>query len=185
MSFVGIAVGVGTGLFKIGKGMRQDNLANKVVVPNANYETSPYAINILDEANRIKNSRMAGAADAERGIYGSQAAVTGAVGRNATSGTQALAMLAAAGGNTNAAFNNLRAQEGNDFWQKENAYNNGNNTMIAEGDKRYADAVRKRQEAIAEKTGLRGAATQNMGGGLNDLANNAFMYSQIQNEKNK
>lgn len=179
MSFVGIAAGVGaaSGIFKIGQGIHQNNLANKVVVPEANYETSPYAVKIMDEANRIKNSRMAGAADAENNIFGSQANATGAINRNSTSGAQALAMLAATQGNTNAAFNGLRAQEGNDFWMKQNAFNNAGQIMIGEGDKKYQDDVRKRQEAIAEKSGLRGAGTQNIGGGMNDLMNNAFMFA--------
>ena len=179
MSFVGIAAGVGaaTGIFKIAKGAHQNSLANKVVVPEANYETSPYAVKMMDEANRIKDSRMAGAADAENNIFGTQANATGAIGRNATSGAQALAMLAATQGNTNQAFNGLRAQEGNDFWMKQNAFNNAGQLMIGEGDKKYQDALRKRQEAIQEKMALRGAGTQNIGGGMNDIMNNAFMFA--------
>lgn len=179
MSFVGVAAGIGaaTGVFKIAKGAKQDKLANSVVVPEANYETSPYAIKMLEEANRIKDGRMAGAADAERAIYGSGANAMGAVGRNSTSGAQSLAMLAAINGNTGQAFNALRAQEGNDFWMKQNAVTNAGQIMIREGDKNFQDEVRKRQEAIQEKSALRGAATQNMGGGVNDILNNAFMFS--------
>jgi hypothetical protein len=186
MSFIGVAAGVSaaTGIYKIGKGIHQNNLANKVVVPEANYETSPYAVQMLDEANRLKDSRMTGAADAERGIYGSQANATGAINRNATSGAQALAMLAATQGNSNNAFNSLRMQEGQDQQMKLNNFNNASGVMINEGDKVYQDALRKRQEAINEKNALRGAGTQNIGGGMNDLTNDAFMMYSINNGDN-
>jgi hypothetical protein len=187
MSFIGIAAGVSaaSGIYKIAKGAHQNHLANKVVVPEANYETSPYAIKMLDEANRIKDSRMAGAAAAENNIYGSQANATGAIDRNSTSGAQALAMLAATQGNTNQAFSNLRQQEGADQMQKLQNWNNANMGMINEGDKVYQDAVRKRQEAINEKSALRGAGTQNIGGGMNDLTNDAFMMYSINNGSSK
>lgn len=183
LPLLALAAGAGAGLFKAFQGIHQNNLANRIVVPDANYETSPYAIKMLDEANRIKDSRMKGQAEAERNIYGSQSNATGAIGRNATSGSQALALIAAINGNTNNAFNNLRSQEGNDFWMKQNAFNNANQVMIGEGDKTYQDAVRKREEAIQEKMSLRGAGTQNIGGGINDIINNAFMYSSLKGDK--
>lgn len=183
MSFVAVAAGVSaaTGLYKVAKGIKQDKLANSVVVPDATYEKSPYALAMLDNANRIQNSRMIGAGDAEDNIFQNDANAAGGVSRNATSGSNALAALAGVQGNTNNAFNGLRAQEGNDFWMKQNALNNADMAMTAEGDKAYQDAVRKRQEAIAEKNALRGAATQNTGGGVNTLVNSAFMYAQNKN----
>jgi hypothetical protein len=180
LGLIGSAIG---GLYKIGQGIHQNNLANKVVVPQANYDTSPYAMKMLDEANRLKNSQMPGAADATRGIYGAQSNASGAIDRNATSGAQALAMLSASQGTSDNAFNQLRGQEGQYNLEMLNNYNNANQGMINEGDKVYQDRVRKQQQAIAEKNALRGAGTQNLGGGMNDLINTGYMYDQMNRNK--
>jgi hypothetical protein len=179
MSFVSIAAGVtaGSALFKVGKGINQNRLANEVEVPDANYTTSPYAQSMLDEAKRIRNAAMPGSAEAARGIYGAQGNAMDAIGRNATSGVQALALLAATQGNTAQAFNNQRLQEGQYDAQTLANLNNADQGMINEGDKIYQAALQRRQEAIAEKNALRGASTQNIGGGVNDLQNAAFLLA--------
>jgi hypothetical protein len=51
--------------------------------------------------------------------------------------------------------------------------------MINEGDKVYQSRLQQQQQAIAEKNALRGAGTQNLGGGLNDLTNTAFLNYQL------
>lgn len=183
MSFIGVAAGIGagTGLIKIGMGLHQNHLANKIKVPDATYVSSPYAAKMLAEATRLKNSRMPGATDAINGIYGSGANAMGSVDRNATSSAQALSMLGAIQGNTDSAFNNLSQQQNNYQLNAENSYNNALNTEIGEGDKVYQSDLQKRQDAINQKNALRGAGTQNIGGGLNDIQNNAFAYAAFRN----
>jgi hypothetical protein len=178
----GAAAGALGGLYKIGQGIHQNNLAKKVVVPGASYTSSPYAASMLEEARRIKNSAQPGMASATRNILGNEGNTTAAINRNATSGSQALALLSASEGNTNQAFNQL--DQNQNQWQEStlNNFNNANLGMINEGDKVYQDAVRKRQEAIAEKNALRGAGAQNTGGAINDLANNAFFLASVKNK---
>ena len=174
-----------SGLIKMGKSAHQNNLANNVVVPDANYQTSPYAQAMLAQANQYKNSRMTGAADAEQNIDTNQANTIGSIQRNATSGAQALSLSMAAQGNSNNAFNQLRQQEGADQQNKLNNWNNANQQMIGEDDKVYQDRVRKQNLAMNEKNALRGAANANFGGGLNDLSNgvmasnNAGLFNNI------
>lgn len=95
MDPLSIATAAG-GLIKGITGLFQKRKANKIKIPEVNYEISPYAKQIQGEANRLKNSRMAGYDIAADNIAQSQANATGAIGRNATSGAQALQMLAAA-----------------------------------------------------------------------------------------
>lgn len=133
------------------------------------------------ESERLKNARMYGASTAENNIMGNQSNTIGAVGRNSTSGAQSLAMLAAIQGQTNNSFQNLRLQEGQDQRMKENDWMDANRTMINEGDKEYQDDLRKRQEAIGEKTALRGAANQNIGGGINGIVNAGLGYASMRN----
>lgn len=181
MSFIGVAAGVGAlgGAIKIFQGAHQNKLANKVVVPDASYETSPYAQKMYDQAQMLLNSRQPGMAAAEDNIMGSQANALGAVDRNATSGSQALAMLGGIQGNTNQAFQNLQSQEGQWKLNTLNNFNQASNAMIGEGDKVYQSDLQKRIEAINEKNALRGAGTQNIGNGINDFQNTAFLAASL------
>ena len=171
------ALGAISGIIKGIRGIHQNNLANQVVVPDATYNSSPYAAAMLASANQLKNSRMAGAASAEQNIDANQSNSMDSVSRNATSGAQALAMAGAIQGQSDSVFNNLRLQEGADQQYKNNNWNMANQQMIGEGDKEYADRVRKQNMAIQEKTGLRQAANANIGGGLNDIMNGAMATS--------
>lgn len=173
-AFIPAAVGAVTGIVKTIKGAHQNNLANKVKVPDATYNTSPYAQAALAQMTQYKNSRMAGAGNAENNIMSNQASTIGAIDRNSMSGAQALAMIAGAQGNTNQAFNSLNQQEGQDQYNKMNMWNNANTQMVGEDYNAYQDRVRKQNLAINEKSSLRNAATQNFGNGMNDLGNAAM-----------
>lgn len=179
MSFVAIGIGVGTAAIKVGMGIHQNKLASGINVPEANYTVSPYAKSILEQAQTLQNSEMPGLQQAQNNIAGNQSNAIGSINRNASSGAQALALLAATQGNTNAAFNQLRGQQQNYFMNMLQNLNSANRVMINEGDKVYQSDLRNRQEAIGEKNALRGAATQNIGGGLNDLTNYAFLGDQM------
>jgi len=173
-SLIPAAIGAVSGGIKIIKGINQDGLANKVVVPDATYNTSPYARAMLATATQMKNAKMPGAQNAEAGILGNQANTVGAIDRNSNSGAQALSMVSAAQGNTDNALNNLGTLEGKYAMETTNNLNNAQQTMINEGDKVYQDKVRKQQAAIQEKNNLRAASTANWGGGMNDVFNGAM-----------
>lgn len=181
MSFVAVAAGIGagTGLLKVGMGLRQNRLADRVTVPEAEYRTSPYAKAMLEDARQLMGARMPGADQVERGISGAQGNTLSSIGRNASSGAQALAMLAATQGQSNAAIGGMRQAQQQFFMQMLDNMNRANRGMILEGDKVYQSDMRNREMAMNEKNALRGAATQNFGGGLNDLTNYAFLASQL------
>jgi len=166
LAVMAVAAGV-----KMIKSAKQNKLANRVVVPEAAYKPSPFAKSMLDQANQMKNARMAGAASAEQNILGNQANTVGSIERNANSGAQALQMVSAAQGNTNNAFNTLQGHEGQYGLAMLNNWNNANMAMTEEDRMKYQADLYKRQEAINEKNSLRGAATQNFGSGMNDISN--------------
>lgn len=177
---------IASGIGAIGKfltGVKQGNKADDVVVPDATYNVSPYAQEMLAEASRLKDSRMTGAEEAGRGIDQSFGDAAGSVGRNATSGSQALALIAAMQGNSNNARNQLRLQEGGDQQQKQANYATANMGMTAELDKVYQDKVRKQQMAMMEKNGLRDAALKNQFGAFNDITNGLQMYENGKAQK--
>ena len=190
MAFDPVSMGIAAGtqgissLINIFKGAHQNNLANRVVVPQANYTVSPYAQNVLAEAQRLKNSQMPGSAQATQNIYNNQANTMDSVERNSSSGALSLSMLGAAQGNTNNAFNNQSQLQNAYTTQMGTNWNNANNGMTDEMHNLFQDQLRKRQEAIAEKTSLRGAATQSIGQGMNGIQNGAMLYAQMKNGQN-
>jgi len=107
------------------------------------YQSSPYAAQRLGMAQTLLNARMPGATAMERNIYGNQANQIANVNRNATDASQALALGAAAQGQTNQAFQNLATQEQQDYYNRLQNYTGAQQGMIQEGDKVYQDQVRR------------------------------------------
>jgi len=176
MDPLSIATAAG-GLIKGITGLFQKRKANKIKIPEVNYEISPYAKQIQGEANRLKNSRMAGYDIAADNIAQSQANATGAIGRNATSGAQALQMLAAAQMASNSAYGNLSQQQGQYAMNMLQNWNNANQGMVVEGDKKYQSDRNNQMMKLQEKMMYMGAGMQNFGQGLNDLGTAAAMQN--------
>lgn len=167
-----ISAGVG-GLGAIGgivnmftSGSRLRNLMKN----DPTYTANPIAAQRMALASTLLNARMPGATAMERNIYGNQANQLANVNRNATDSSQALAMGAAAQGQTNQAFQNLGVQEQQDYYNRLQNLTGAQQGMIAEGDKVYQDKVRRFQDMA----GLTGAAMQNTQQGWNSIANLGF-----------
>ena len=179
MSFAMVAAGVsaGSAIYKIGKGIHQNNLANKVVSPEANFIKNDNA----SLAKMLFNARQPGMASAERNIQGNNANTQAGIQRNSTDGSQSLAMLAAAQGQTDQSFQNLGQGEGQ---YKLNMLNNLQAQQNHDTDMTYQDAVRKQQNAMGEKGSLRQAGATGIGTGLNELGATAGMANTIWKNKN-
>lgn len=134
------------------------------------YTSSPYASQRLGLAQTLLNARMPGATSMERNIYGNQANQLANVNRNATDGSQALALGASAQGQTNQAFQNLGTQEQQDYYNRLQNLGGAQQGMIAEGDKVYQDKVRQ----YGDKAAILGAQIKNTQTNWNSLANMGF-----------
>lgn len=134
------------------------------------YQANPVAAQRMALANTLLNARMPGASAMERNIYGNQANQMANVNRNATDSSQALAMGAAAQGQTNQAFQNLGVQEQQDYYNRLQNLTGAQQGMIAEGDKVFQDKVRRFQDMA----GITGAQMQNTQQGWNSIANLGF-----------
>src|ERR1700680_4046548 len=116
MSWIGQAVGgvlgtVGTIAANLsGDQTRRDLAADQLKDPG--YSTSSFATQRYGLASTLLNARMPGAAAVERNIQGNEATETANINKDATDGSQALAMGAVNQGNTNKADQNLGIQEG-------------------------------------------------------------------------
>jgi len=165
LTIAGGVIGLGKVLFGIG----QNSKASSVVVPNVDYKDSPYATSKLNLAKVLYGGRMPGAAAAEQNLLQNNSNTSSAVQRNASSGAQALSMLSAIQGQTDSSLLDLRNQEAGYSLNMLNNLNQANDTMSDQWYKNYLDEVRTQEQKMAEKSGLRNAAWQNIGGGANEI----------------
>lgn len=148
-------------------GMKQKKMAKKINPQDVAYEESPYAKEQLAGARANLNTRMPGAAQAERNIYQNQANTLASMGKNATDSSQLLALAGGVQGQTNDAFGNLGVSEAQNRMVQQQQLNNALGVMTNEGDKVFNDKLRKYQEAYNAKMGLMNAGMTNMANGVN------------------
>ena len=118
---VGLGLGVVGGIGKLFSSSSANNKLNQLISQDPTYKANPIAAQRVSLAQNLLNARSPGAAYAQANIYGSEANETGNIERNATSGSQALAMGAVNEANTNKSFNDLSSQESQDYQRR---YNN-------------------------------------------------------------
>ena len=152
---------------------KQNKLARGINPVNTTYDESPYIKDLYGEGRNLYQGRMAGAGTAEQNLLTNQANVLSNVGRNATSGSKALAVAAGVQGQTNQGFQDLAQTETQDKQRRFGIYSNVSQLMSQEGDKVYQDKLRKYYDDLNYKRGLEGAAMQNKANfwqGLDDTA---------------
>lgn len=175
----GMLLGAAGSAFKMAKGFQQDRLANKINPQWKQYQTSPFAKARLGMAKQLYNSRMAGAANAERNILSSQGNQLETIRRGATDGSQLLAAAAGSQGSADQAFSDLQAREADNKYNMLGNLNDAYETMLREGDKEHDSFIDKYRMDVEEKNALRGAAYNNQYGALGDLSSMAIMGSQL------
>lgn len=150
---------------------KQKKMAKKILLNDPTYQASPYAKDQLALARNAFNGRMAGATSAEQNIFTNQANQVANVNRNATDSSQALALAAGIGGQTNQSLNELGAMEA----QNKNAmlgnYNAALQGMTEEERRIYQDKLRKYLEAAQAKKELQNASMTNMQNAFNQFGN--------------
>lgn len=168
---VGLIGGIGKlfGSHNANKGL--DDLLKK----DPTYTANPIAQNRLGLAQTLLNARAPGAAYAEKNIYGNQANQQANIERNATDGSQALALGAAGQATTNNAFGQLAGQEDQDYQRRYSNVVGAQQGVINEGDKVYQDQIR-RFEDLAKIRGQQNQNTSNMWGSISNLGFGAMNF---------
>lgn len=138
---------VGT-IFGAVAGMKADKKLSKLLNENPSYTSSPYAKERYDLAKNLLNSRMAGSATMERGIYGGAANAYGNIKRNTTDSSQALAMMAGIQGQAGDQFTNLGRLEGQDYQQKLANLTGAQEGMTQEHKDLFDDTLRRWQDRV-------------------------------------
>jgi hypothetical protein len=141
---------------------QQNKQARDTKVPEwQQYQTSPYAKEMLGLARTRQNARMAGAGMYERNVFQNQANTMGSVGRNATDGATAISAAMASQASTNDALNNLQMAEAHNQMQMDGQLQQAQGVMMGEGDKMYNSAEMRRQEQLKRKDAFKMASQMN------------------------
>lgn len=171
---IGLAAGLAKGLF----GKKQIDLAGKINPNLPNYVTSPYALQSLGLATQMFNGRMPGAAEAGRGILGSQANQIGNIQRNATDSSTALALGQASQGQADESTNNLAIKEGGYKAGLLDNVQNAYNQLTGEHQKEYNSQLQKYGIDNEAKTALMNSGANNLYGSANDTASLLALLDQ-------
>lgn len=172
---VGLGLGVIGGIGKLFGSSHSNSQLNDLLKQDPTYTANPIAAQRMGLAQSLLNSRMPGAAYAEQNIYGNQANQQANIQRNATDGSQALALGAASQATTNQAFGQLNQQEDQNYQQRYNNLVGAQQGQIQEGDKVYQDQVRRFGD-IAQIRGQQNQNTQNAWGSLSNLGFSAANF---------
>lgn len=131
------------------------------------YQANPLAAQYLGLSQNLFNGRSAGAPQEERNIFTNNANFNATVGRNAASGSQALALAAAGQGQTDQSLENLQLQEQQNKMGMLSNLNNAYGQQIQEGDKVAADNQRRWQDLVS----IRGAQQKNRSNAVTGIFN--------------
>ena len=168
LSAAGLGIGLIGGIGGIFGNRKSQKQLEALISQNPQYKANPIAAQRLGLAQTMLNARMPGAAAAERNIYQNQANAQGAVSRNATDASQALALAAAGQGQSNQAFNNLASQEAQDYQRRYGNLYQAQEGQINEQDKVFQDQVRRFQD-LAQIRGAQANNRQSMWSSLGNL----------------
>lgn len=138
---------VGT-IFGAIAGMKADKKLSKLLEQDPTYTSSPYAKERYDMAKNLLNSKMAGSATMERGIYGGAANAYGNIQRNTTDSSQALALAAGIQGQAGDQFDKLGQFEAQDYQQKLGNLTGAQEGMTQEHKDLFDDQVRRWQDKV-------------------------------------
>lgn len=155
------------GLANIKRQKKANQALDKLLAQDPERQDNPYAAKQLGIAQQLFNGRMAGAPQLERNIFTAQANQQGNINRNATDSSQALALGAAAQGQTDQSLQNLQTSEQQNKYSMLQNLNKAYGGMIDEGDKSFGDKVRR----FGDLASIRGQQQQNKTNALNGVFN--------------
>lgn len=171
---IGLAGAVGK-MFGRGKANRELRSLQK---EDPTYSADPRIMQMANQrlglANTLLAARMPGAATAERNIMTNQANQLAGLNRGATDASQALAVAAGIGGQTNQSFENLGQAEAQDYYRRLGIQSDAQQGVMNEAQRiegnTYNDQLRKYQN----KMDIQGAIQQNRQNTWGDISNLGF-----------
>lgn len=166
--------------FGLAKGVQALNQSRKIKPVFTPYEVSQQAKDMLGRATTQLNARNPFAAQAQRGILGSQANQMASIQRGVIDPSQALAMTTAVAAQADKSINDQFMMEQQLQQQREANLMNAQGVMIGEGDKVKADRDRKFQFDTQMKQDLQNAGAQSILNAGSNLASSMMGASKLQ-----
>lgn len=169
LPLIGTGISLAGNLFKTGLGLAQmiKGMGMKPIRPVYNIPEEVNQSLALNQANL--NARSAGAARAEANISRNQSNALANIRQGANSGSQLLSSAALAQANSNNAYNQLAAQEAEDYQRRLANLNNSQTQMAAYRDKAFQlNEYEPYQDAAATKSALTQGGLTNTYNGLMD-----------------
>jgi len=169
----GLALGNAAGRFI--SGIKQTKESKGINPMWQQYQVNPFAKQQLATAqNAYLDPSMGTRPQLNRNLLGAYGNFSGGVDRNATSGSQSLALKAAGLGQTESQMSNANLDFIKNRMSLLQNLNQAYGTNIDEGDKVYQSLLQKYGMDVERKDALRNAGAQNKYGAVSDLASMAF-----------
>ncbi len=178
----GAIAGVGLGLIGgIGKmfGRAKANRELKALAKqDPTYSADPRIMQLANQrlglANTLLSARAPGAMQAERNIYSTQAGQLAGLNRSATDASQALAVAAGIGGQTQDAFTNLGQQEAQDYYRRLENQGQAQQGVMNEAQRVEGNMFNDQLRKYQNKMDIQGAMQQNRQNTWGDISNLGF-----------
>ena len=178
----GAIAGIGLGLIGgIGKmfGRAKANRELKALAKqDPTYSADPRIMQMANQrlglANTLLNARAPGAMQAERNIYSTQAGQLAGLNRSATDASQALAVAAGIGGQTQDAFTNLGQQEAQDYYRRLENQGQAQQGVMNEAQRVEGNMFNDQLRKYQNKMDIQGAMQQNRQNTWGDISNLGF-----------
>jgi hypothetical protein len=179
-----LILGAAGALAKTGLGIYQNIAANKIKPQRFDYTGSKSVGDQLATVKQLYNSRGAGFAAAQDKIAQAQANTLASGARNATDSASLLALAQGSQDQSDNALVDLATRESQAKVGLLDNLQAAYDKMTSEDRMIYQDKLSKYQEDVAAKAALRGAAVQNMVGGVGDAASLGMQNDQLKELKN-
>ena len=170
LAAVGLGIGLIGGVGKLIQAGKANSTLNTLATQQVHYAPNPVAAQRLALAQTLLNSRMPGAAYAERNIQQNTANQMDTIQRNATSGSQTIMAGAGAQAQGNKADESLNAEDAQDYQRRFQNVVGADEGVINEGDKVY-QSQKNNFENLAQ---IRGAQNENSANAWGSLTNAGF-----------
>ena len=178
----GAIAGIGLGLIGgIGKmfGRGKANRELKALAKqDPTYAADPRIMQMANQrlglANTLLNARAPGAMQAERNIYSTQGNQLAGLNRSATDASQALAVAAGIGGQTQDAFTNLGQQEAQDYYRRLGIQGEAQQGVMNEAQRVEGNTFNDQVRKFQNKMDIQGAISQNRQNTWGDISNLGF-----------
>ncbi|MFD2922048.1 hypothetical protein ACFS6H_20170 [Terrimonas rubra] len=167
------ALALGSGAYKMIASGQQKKALQRATREAGYYTADDNVKQNLALAQNLYNGRMAGASRLEAQIYGNQANTIGAMNRNVTDSSQALALAGSVQGNTNEALQQLAISEAQDRLSRYGILANASQALAAEKYKERMDKIRYQNQLM----GIKATHNQNIATGVGDMVNGLGMIA--------